>query len=477
MDSKMLGLSLRALVEELPFDVWIRDVDDRMVFANAALRRRWPGVMDRTVEAAEVQSSVAETWRANNARALAGESVKDEVIYVLDGERQAFLGVVAPIHGESGAVCGTVGINVDVTGERRAQAEAAKLGQLLRTVFTTATVAIGIRAIRGDDLVYVEDNPRAAALMGSTPDGLRGVTDRELGVAPEQTRASIERFRMARATGAPVSLELTYPSAGGTPRTLVGRAVALDDPEEERYVFVAEDVTELRLLQSSLVRVDRLASLGSLSASIGHELASSTAVAMGQVELAMKLAERGVGPEALVGGLREARSALARTTEVLRDMRALAVGADLGSEKAEVNRAVDDVKRLLSDMLDRFVTLHEARDCEAKVQMSHSRLVQILLNVVRNAIEALAPERGNLWLSVTSPSPGHVRIELADDGRGLDPALAGRLFEPFASTKPAGTGLGLYVSRLLTTRAGGTIEATPREGGGTRLRIELPAAT
>jgi signal transduction histidine kinase len=135
------------------------------------------------------------------------------------------------------------------------------------------------------------------------------------------------------------------------------------------------------------------------------------------------------------------------------------------------------VKRLLSEMLDRCVTLHEARDCEAKVQMSHSRLVQILLNVVRNAIEALAPERGNLWLSVTSPSPGHVRIELTDDGRGLDPALAGRLFEPFASTKPTGTGLGLYVSRLLTTRAGGTIEATPREGGGTRLRIELPAAT
>ena len=316
MDTKLLGLSLQALVEQLPFDVWVRDSEDRMVFANAALRGRWPGVMDRTVETAEVRSSVAETWRTNNARALAGEIVRDEVVYVLDGETRAFVGVVAPIHGDGGDVCGTVGINLDVTGERRAQAEVAKLGQLLQTVFTSATVAIGIRAIRGDDLVYVEDNPRAAALMGSTPDALRGVTDRALGVAPEQTRRSIERFRKARATGAPVSIELTYPNGAGTSRTLVGKAVALEDAEEDRYVFVAEDVTELRLLQANLVRADRLASLGSLSASIGHELASSTAVALGQVELAMKLAERGVGPEVLVGGLREARSALSRTTEV-----------------------------------------------------------------------------------------------------------------------------------------------------------------
>ena len=89
---------------------------------------------------------------------------------------------------------------------------------------------------------------------------------------------------------------------------------------------------------------------------------------------------------------------------------------------------------------------------------------------MRNSVEALAPRRGNLWLAVTTPSPDLVRIEIADDGPGLDPSLAARLFEPFVSTKQTGTGLGLYVCRLLTSRAGGTIEAVPREGGGTRLR-------
>ena len=128
-------------------------------------------------------------------------------------------------------------------------------------------------------------------------------------------------------------------------------------------------------------------------------------------------------------------------------------------------------------MLERHVTWHEERSREARVPMSHSRLVQILLNVVRNSIEAIAPQRGNVWLSVTSPSPDHVRIELADDGPGVEAALAGRLFEPFVSTKQTGTGLGLYVCRLLTARAGGTIEAMPREGGGMLLRIDMPSAS
>jgi len=142
-----------------------------------------------------------------------------------------------------------------------------------------------------------------------------------------------------------------------------------------------------------------------------------------------------------------------------------------------VNRAIDDVKSLLSEMLERHVTLHEEGSRGARVPMSHSRLVQVLLNIVRNSIEAIAPQRGNLWLSVGSPAPEHVRIEVADDGPGVEAALAGRLFEPFVSTKQTGTGLGLYVCRLLTARAGGTIEAMPREGGGMLLRIDLPAAT
>ncbi|HSO34490.1 MAG TPA: PAS domain-containing protein, partial [Labilithrix sp.] len=151
LDDRFLALSLRALVEQLPFDVWIRDEKDKVLFANAAARRHWGGGLGRTVEESVLQTGVAEAWQATNARALAGETVRDEVVYAREGMSQTFIGVVTPVRDETG-IRGTVGINVDVTGERRARAEAQKLGQLLRDVFTSATIAMGFRAVRGEEL-------------------------------------------------------------------------------------------------------------------------------------------------------------------------------------------------------------------------------------------------------------------------------------------------------------------------------------
>jgi PAS domain S-box-containing protein len=472
LDPRFLALSLRALVEELPYDVWIRDVNDNLVYANDALQRRWgQDVLGRTVRTSGVKANVAETWRATNARVLAGETVRDEVVYALGGESRTFVGVVAPIRDEAGIV-GTVGINVDVTGEKRARAEAAQLGQLLRDVFTSAPVAIGIRAVRGEDLVHIEDNPRAAALLGSSPDALRGRSERELGVPPDQTERMIARLREARSAGGPASIDLTFADADGSVRVLEGKVIAIDDPDEERYAFVAEDVSELRRLQSGLIRAERLASLGTLSASIGHEIGTSAAVALGQLELSMKLVEQGSPSDAVLEGLRDARRALMRAVGVLRDMRALAVGATLGSEACDVGSAIDTVKDVLRRELARHATLHEARTGGARVAMSHSRLVQILLNLVRNAIEAFGEGRGSIRVEVSRPTEQRVRIEVVDDGPGLPPELRERLFEPFVSTKAEGTGLG-----LLATLAGGRLEALGRPGGGTCMRLEVPAAT
>ena len=351
IDDRHLAVALKTLVEELPFDVWVRDAEDNMIFANAALRRRWPGVMGRTVDTAAITSSVAETWRTTNARALAGEAVKDEVVYDLDGGNHTVIGVVTGVRDADGRARGTVGINVDVTGERRARAEAHRLGQL--------------------------------------------------------------------------------------------------------------------------------ASLGTLSASIGHEIGTSAAVALGHLEIVMKLVERG-GPTAeLVAGLREAQRSLLRAVAVLRDMRALAMGATLGSESCDVGATLDAMKSVLGRELEGDVTLHERRLDGVEVAISQSRLLQILLNLVRNAVDAFAGSRGTIEIEVSAPSPDRIRIDVLDDGPGPSPELRERLFEPFLSTKSEGTGLGLYVCNLLVTAARGTIQALPREGGrrGLRMRVELPFAS
>lgn len=476
IDIRFLAFSLRALVEQLPYDVWIRDENDKVLFANAAAQRHWSSSVGGTVDESGLQSTVAKTWRVTNARALAGETVRDEVVYALDGVPRTFIGVVTPVRDDT-EIRGTVGINVDVTGEKRALAEAQKLGQLLRDVFTSATVAIGLRAVHGDDLFHVEDNPRAAALLGSSPEALRGRSDRELGVPQERTRETIARFREARQARGPVSIELAYRDRDGALRTLEGKAIAIEDPDDERYSFVAEDVSELRQLRTGLIRADRLASLGTLSASIGHEIGTSAAVALGQLEMTIRRMEQGgARPEEMLEGLREAHGALLRAVGVLRDMRALALGATYGSEVADLDSAIDAVKDVLRRDLDRQVTLHETRLPGLEVAISHSRLVQILLNLVRNAIEAFGEGRGTLWIEVSRPLPDRVRVDIGDDGPGLPAGLRHRLFEPFSSTKTEGTGLGLYVCNLLATVAGGSVEALPRASGGTWMRLELPTA-
>lgn len=479
IDEKLLALSLRTLVEQLPFDVWVRGVeDDRMLFANTALRDRWgPALLGHTVDSSGVTSDVAEKWRRVNARAIAGETVKDEVTYDIEGkEQQTIIGVVTAVR-DNGEVKATVGMNVDVTGERRAQAEAHRLGRLLGEVFTSAPVAMGIRAVRGDDLVHVEANPCAASLLGLTPDTLRGRTDHDLDVPHAHTAEMIARFREARTERRAVSVELPYRAPDGTLRMLEGKVIAIDEPGEERYAYIAAEVTELQSLQTGIIRADRLASLGTLSASIGHEIGTSAAVALGQVEISAKLVEREASRDEILVSLKEAEKALHRAVGVLRDMRALAVGATLGSETCEVGAALDTVKDVLRAELTRSAVLYEARsDGPHEVAMSHSRLVQILLNLVRNALDAHAPTRGSLWLEV-SRLPDHVCIDVADDGPGLSRHVRENLFQPFVTTRAEGTGLGLYVCKLLATLSGGTIDALPRPRGGLQVRLLVPAAS
>src|SRR5262249_32892255 len=160
----------------------------------------------------------------------------------------------------------------------------------------------------------------------------------------------------------------------------------------------------------------------------------SAAVALGQIEIVTRLVEQTAPAGDVLTGLREAQRALLRAVGVLRDMRALAIGATLGSESCDVASAIAMVKDVLGRELERH-RLHEVNVEGAAVVMSHSRLVQIMLNLVRNAIEAFGSATGTLWIEVSRPSTSLVRIEVIDDGPGLPVGLREKIFQPLVSTK------------------------------------------
>jgi C4-dicarboxylate-specific signal transduction histidine kinase len=352
--------------------------------------------------------------------------------------------------------------------ERRAEA-------LLYELFTNSPTPVAIREVRDGEIVHVEDNPRAAALFDLTPDEVRGRTEAELGVSRQQIERAIARFRAARASGHPVTAELGVETKRG-PRVLSGKVLALEDDRGERYLVLLEDVTELRALQAGVERAEQLAALGTLSASIGHEIGNPTMYAQLHLQLAIERAAVEGVSKSILDDMKTALDGVDQIARLLRDMRTLSMSPALATETAEVAPAVQTVADLVGPTLAPHATLHCSCPTVPAVRGSAGRLVQVLLNLVRNAIESVSARQGNVWLVVTQPTPETVEIDVSDDGPGLSPAVRERLFMPFATTKTSGTGLGLYVSQMLVTRAGGTIEAHDREGGGLRMSVVLPVA-
>jgi signal transduction histidine kinase len=107
------------------------------------------------------------------------------------------------------------------------------------------------------------------------------------------------------------------------------------------------------------------------------------------------------------------------------------------------------------------------------MSLDADRVTHALLNVVLNATDALR-EGGTLTITSARSGAGDVLVVVDDDGVGIDPAMAARLFDPFVTTKPGGVGLGLVNAKAAIESHGGTITLAPRQPAGTRATIRLP---
>lgn len=489
-DDDRLGAQLQILCEHLPFDVWVRDRDDRCIYANEAARRRWPGLVGSRPEDSGQSPDVVAIWRANNDRALDGEVVRGDVTYTVDGVEGVYFNLIAPVH-VGDAIEGTVGVNVDISAQRRAEKSLQERDAMLRSVFDTSRALMGVREIRDDDIVHVADNPACArTIWESTPEALAGKSERELGVPPELVANTIATARRARRTGAPQDFEVAFPTAAGV-RSFAGKLAALDVPGSERYFFVAEDVTELRGLQDSLIRAERLASLGVLAASIAHEIKNPATYVLMNLDHALRLVERtrvadpSVPLGAVADDLRSALHGVERIGEMVRDLQRLARPTTPELHAVDTSDIVRSVVALT-----RGATLDHA-DLEVDLAaLRHAmgdgvRLAQVLINLVTNASQAIAatadpaaPPRRHRIVVRTRDTAFGVAIEVEDDGPGIAPAVRERLFEPFVSThgRVENTGLGLHIARTIVQGFGGTLGVSDRAGGGCVFVVELRAA-
>ncbi len=223
----------------------------------------------------------------------------------------------------------------------------------------------------------------------------------------------------------------------------------------------------LKARESALVEAERLAVVGRIAAGVAHELNNPIGVIRGYVKTM-----RAEAHEAQLAGelaiLDEEARACQRIAEDL-----LAYARAPALEWAEV-----DVSALVGETVKRLVGHGELEGCEVReavaacrLRADPLRLRQVLVNLLRNAAQS---SEGPRSVEVHGRFEGDLYVlEVLDRGRGIDPGLQGRLFEPFATARAEGTGLGLAVCAAIVQAHGGTIRGEGRPDGGARFVVEL----
>ncbi|KTB73322.1 MULTISPECIES: ATP-binding protein [Pseudomonas] len=234
----------------------------------------------------------------------------------------------------------------------------------------------------------------------------------------------------------------------------------------------AEDT--LRKAQDELVQAGKLAAIGQMSTSIAHELNQPLAALRTLSGNTVRFLERGALDTASAN-LRTINDLVDRMGRITASLRAFARrGDDQG--QAQLSKAVEAAAQLLGVRLEQSgLALH--RDfVDATLTIDQTRLEQILVNLIGNALDAMfnqpAPE---LWLT-GSIEDGRYRLRVRDNGHGVDTETRKHLFEPFFTTKPGeqGLGLGLTLSASLAAAAGGSLSAEHPGDGGTTFVLSLP---
>jgi two-component system, NtrC family, sensor kinase len=251
--------------------------------------------------------------------------------------------------------------------------------------------------------------------------------------------------------------------------------------------------SRLRDIESRMLRSERLATLGQVSAGIAHELMNPVGYMSQNVEALRR--ELDVVRNAMLPILEEKPNDSLQTTlgdlpSILEDVEtaarhirqvALTIRAQARGEDEEQVSSVPDVAEFAVRMARgqlRSRTRIQTRGEKLSVKLGPVKLCQVLINLVVNSAQAIDPEKAGLITVQWWSEAGKARIDVEDNGAGIPPELTTRIFEPLFTTKPVGTGtgLGLAICRDLVQSAGGELNLKTKVGQGTTMQITLPSA-
>jgi PAS domain S-box-containing protein len=369
-------------------------------------------------------------------------------------------------------------------GLARSFASLAASEQRYRVLTENAHDAISILTPDG---VIREVNRRLIDILGYPAEQIVGRHLREF-AAPGRDQENLQADGEIAASGAGPAPPVEIRKADGS-TVLVEFSNTAVDVGGERLVFsIGRDVTEQVRAQAQLMVSDRMASVGTLAAGVAHEINNPLAVVLGNLDLAVKdAAEMCAGPNAserlaeLHEALSDAKEAAQRVRQIVKDLKIFSRAEEDRRSTVDVHRVLDSTLRMAWTEIRHRANLVKTYGQVPCVDGNESRLGQVFLNLIVNAVQAIPEghaDTNEIRVVTGTDAAGRVVVEIGDTGPGMAPQTLKKLFTPFFTTKPAGvgTGLGLAICQRIVNGLGGEIAVESRPGRGTTFKVALPAS-
>lgn len=527
---------LDSIITHIPSGVYWKGRDFRYrgcnnAFARSAGVERPADIVGKTDYELAWEKQQADYFRACDRRVMEEHRALlniEEQERQADGRQAILLTSKVPLLDESGHTCGVLGIDTDISELKRVENELrqARAELELRVRERTRELSAANEQLRHE----IRDRERAEQALRLSEERYRLVSEltsdyaysfhvmpdgtcraewltqafaRISGHSPSELESGdwsriahpddgpiIERRRRSLLAGRSIVSEFRILTDDGRIRWLRDHARPVWDEAEHRVLQIlgaAQDVTErkqaeeeARCHQTAMAQVARLTTMGELAAQLAHELNQPLCTMIGNAQTAQRLLAMPVPDLAELGGAlddivtfgNQAATVIRRLRDFLRHQQPQPV-------LLNVQRMIEEV----ATFIEAEARQHSARvlfgiaDDLPVIRGDPIQLQQVLLNLVRNGLEALEPGQEHpheVMITADYERSQGVHIRVSDTGRGLDAQTLGRLFEPFFTTKPSGLGLGLPMCRSIVESHRGRLWAQAGHPRGTTFSLLLP---
>jgi PAS domain S-box-containing protein len=417
-----------------------------------------------------VENPVATVLRTGVVARLANHTV----LCTKDGRELPIDDSAAPIRDATGRMQGIVLVFRDITQRRQAEERRRQLEAQLRGLIDTTQDAVITIDRRGCIDVF---NPAAERIFGYTRAEVQGQNLQLLMPEPYASEhdgyiARYERTGERRAIGRIRSVAARRKNGEVFPIELSVTEFALGG--DVRYGAFIRDISEKVRLQERLMDRERLAAIGATAAKLAHEIGNplnGMAVATQLLERRLDR-QREILDEKVWTDVQLLRGEVQRLSRLLQEFRSLSRRQQFALRPTNLITLVQEfVAAESAQYTKREVSIQQHLPQELPpVMADEDKLKQVLSNLGKNAMEAM-PDGGTLAIRLHNTGK-HITLEVADTGVGIPAGVD--IFEPFVTTKPDGTGLGLPIVRQIVAAHGGTLSYTSEPGKGTTFFITLP---